>query len=277
MSEFAPSTAKGSDTANIHLQLKGQERTVSVAFRPGQQSARELLPIARELANHITEMAIEAIERQGRTISCRAGCAACCRQIVCISLVDAYALSELIAALPPKHQAIIRNRFAQAIRQLEHAGLLDPNEARGNRRLVSLEDGSDPNHAIRAVASRYFQLQIPCPFLDDEKCSIYDERPLVCREYHVTSPAENCAHLYEIGVEALEVPIRMGEVLVRVAHQVAGASKESIPLVLALEWAEAHPQELARSTDSLQMLRSMVKEIDQEYASAFDQRELEAP
>jgi Fe-S-cluster containining protein len=34
---------------------------------------------------------------------------------------------------------------------------------------------------------------MPCPFLEDESCSIHPDRPLVCREYLVTSPAELCA------------------------------------------------------------------------------------
>ncbi len=33
----------------------------------------------------------------------------------------------------------------------------------------------------------------PCLFLSaDNKCRVYDIRPVVCRKYHVTSPRENC-------------------------------------------------------------------------------------
>jgi uncharacterized protein len=31
-----------------------------------------------------------------------------------------------------------------------------------------------------------------CPFLEDDKCSIYEHRPFVCRVYHVLSPSELC-------------------------------------------------------------------------------------
>lgn len=34
----------------------------------------------------------------------------------------------------------------------------------------------------------------PCVFLGtDGRCRVYDLRPVACRKYHVTSPAENCA------------------------------------------------------------------------------------
>jgi Fe-S-cluster containining protein len=271
MSDAAPSPTAATDTANLHLQWGEQFRTVPVTFQRGAQTVRELLPIARELTHQITAMAVESAEREARSISCRAGCGACCRQLVVISLVDAQSLADLVASLPPDRQAVIRGRFDAAIRRLEEAGLLDPHEAKGNRRLVSDETQAAP-WAIRAVAARYFRQQIPCPFLENESCSIYADRPLVCREYLVTSPAERCARLYEVPIDPLELPIHMGDVLVHVGHEMAGADKEAIPLVLALEWAEAHPGALARKADGIQWLQAMMGQIDRQWAENFEER-----
>jgi len=271
MSELDASTAGAEETANIHLQFANQERTVCVTFRPGQQTVRELLPIARDVAHQITGMAIESAEREGRTISCRAGCGACCRQLVAISLIDAQALADLVASMPAERQTVIRDRFASSIRQLEDAGLLDPHGPKGSRVLLS-PAVADAKFAVRSVAARYFQQQIPCPFLENESCSIHAERPLVCREYHVTSPAADCARLFEIGVDRVEVPVRIGDCLVHVAHQLSGASLETIPLVLALEWAEAHPGALSQKSDSLQMLQTLMRQIDEQFAQSFDTR-----
>ena len=47
---------------------------------------------------------------------------------------------------------------------------------------------------------------VPCPFLEDESCSIHPERPLVCREYLVTSPAALCAGPTQEGVTPVAVP-----------------------------------------------------------------------
>jgi Fe-S-cluster containining protein len=272
MNEPESSAPQIAETANIHLQFGGHERVVPVLFQPGEQSPRDLLPIAQTLAHHVTELAIESAHRAGKTVSCRNGCAACCRQLIGISLLEAQSLADIVGSLPPERQALIRGRFAEAIRRMEKAGLLDANENKGNRRLLS-PDVADQNLAIRAVAARYFAQQIACPFLENESCSIYSQRPLVCREYHVTSPAEDCTRLYEIGVDRVEIPIPMVEVMVRVARRVAGTSQEAIPLVLALEWAEAHSEAFEKKVDSFQMLRTIMVEIDQEYANAFENRE----
>ena len=45
-----------------------------------------------------------------------------------------------------------------------------------------------------------------CPFLEEESCSIHPDRPLVCREYLVTSPAELCAGPTQEGVTPVAVP-----------------------------------------------------------------------
>ena len=84
--------------------------------------------------------------------------------------------------MPEPRRTEVRARFADAVAKIEAAGLLP--EARAFDSL--------PDEQYLALHPRYFALQIACPFLEDESCSIYSQRPLVCREYLVTSPAEYC-------------------------------------------------------------------------------------
>ena len=73
---------------------------------------------------------------------------------------------------------------------------------------------------------------MPCPFLEDESCSIHPERPLVCREYLVTSPAELCAGPAQEGVTPVPVP--------KVSLAARGLQEESddwFPLALLMAWA----------------------------------------
>jgi Fe-S-cluster containining protein len=246
------------EIANIHLEMFGADRCVPVAIPTGQQPVRALLPAARELTHEITGVAVRAAEREGRAVSCRAGCGACCRQLVVISLTEAQSLADAVAAMPPDRQAIIRQRFADALGRLEAAGLLDPGEPKGDRHLIHPGDGPP-------LAFRYFHQKIACPFLENESCGIYADRPLVCREYLVTSPAEDCARLYELPIARVEVPVHMGGVMVQLTHKVAGVPVESIPLVLALEWAEAHSAALEKTCGGLELLQTLVAEIENEH------------
>jgi hypothetical protein len=81
----------------------------------------------------------------------------------------------------------------------------------------------------------------------------------VCREYLVTSPAERCARLFEEPIDCIETPIHLGDVMVHTTHRIAGVSLESIPLVLALEWAENHSGKLEREESGVVMLTALIE------------------
>jgi hypothetical protein len=144
---------------------------------------------------------------------------------------------------------------------LEAAGLIDPNDRTGNRWLLDNEPGATQSLLPR-IAKKYFDQQVACPFLENESCGIYPDRPLVCREYHVTSPAERCPQIYQIGVDRVEVPRHLGEHLARTAHQVAGLQLQMIPLILALEWTAADDETEQKKFDGLDLVRAFVTEIN---------------
>lgn len=253
-----------SETANIHLQILGETRTVEVPIPDGQQPVAALFPAARALAHEVIACAVRKAEEAGRSVSCCAGCGACCRQLVVISQAECESLSELVAAMPPERQAVIRERFAQALTRLEAAGLLDQREPLGERHLIQPMP-AEGSRIAPPLAWRYFQQQIACPFLEDESCSIHPDRPLVCREYLVTSPAERCARLFEEPVNKIELPVYIANAMVQTIHHLTGAELESIPIVLALEWATAHPQALKQTTNGLELVQTLVAQTQQAY------------
>jgi hypothetical protein len=57
----------------------------------------------------------------------------------------------------------------------------------------------------------------------------------------------------------------MGGVMIQLTHQIAGAPLEGIPIVLALEWAEAHPNSLDNRQDGLTLLKQLVSETQTEH------------
>ena len=102
------------DTANIHLQLWEEEHVFAVPIPLGPRALVDLLHGARALSSQTTNATVARAQKEGRAISCRAGCGACCRQLVAISVVEARGLADLVARLPPERQAVIRERFAGA-------------------------------------------------------------------------------------------------------------------------------------------------------------------
>jgi Fe-S-cluster containining protein len=162
----------------------------------------------------------------GKAISCRKGCGACCRQLVPVSRTEGERLLQLVEAMPTERREVLKARFAAAEAAIEAAGLKD-RQGRSDREL----------------STAYFALGVPCPFLEDESCSIHPERPLVCREYLVTSPAELCAGPKQEGVTPVAVP--------KVSLAARGLQEEKddwFPLALLTAWARTRPRKATRRT-----------------------------
>ncbi len=190
-----------------------------------------VLPVLHGLWSTVEAGLVEDVEREGRRVSCRPGCGACCRQLVPITRIEARRLAELLEALPEPRRSVVHERFADAVRRLDEAGLLEtlrrPETVAADERLP--------------LGLAYFRLGIPCPFLEQESCSIHADRPLACREYLVTSPAENCANPGGGNIEGVAMPLRLSGCFARFTAAVGAGSAISVPLILAPEWAESHP------------------------------------
>ncbi len=225
---------QNSETVAIGVELvaAGWKLKTTILAPAGPRRLIQLLPLANALADAVTGMAERALEKQGEKISCRKGCAACCRSMVPISEVEARRLRELVESLPDPRRAQVVTRFAEVLCQLDEAGLLD--KLRTREQWTDLEN--------KKVQVEYFLQGIACPFLEDESCTIYGDRPASCREFLVTSPAEKCALPTNEEVRIVKLPFRVMSALARFDTGPATAERiRWVPLVLALEWAIEHP------------------------------------
>ncbi len=211
----------------------GQSRTEAVVRVPLEPMGTiELLPVLQSFGNQIVELAKNESDRSGKQISCRAGCGACCLQLVPIGECEAHFLADLIAHMPTPRREHIERRFAKAILALDRAGLSDRLPI-GSR----LADEA----AREKLGADYMQAEAACPFLEDESCSIHPDRPLACREYLVTSPAENCKHPTAESIEMVPLPVKISETLYRFGEGDNPQPARWFPLVLALRWSRDHP------------------------------------
>ena len=191
---------------------------------------RILLPLVQHLANAVVSLAEAAVKDAGKAISCRAGCGACCRQLVPVSRTEAHHLNDLIEAMPEPRRQVVRDRFASGKQRLIEAGMLEVSE-----RAADSEDRL-------AVGRDYFRLGIACPFLEEESCSIHADRPLACREYLVTSPPDLCRAEHEGTIRKVVLPARPMTAFARLDGDPSAERDSWVPLLLAPEWAEAIPE-----------------------------------
>ena len=245
--------------ARLRIALEAPDWRIESSLPVPAESApiETWLPFLHALSDEAARLSEQAAGRNGKQVSCRRGCAACCRQLVAISLVEARALARLVAETPEPRQSEIRARFARAAQRLADISAL-ASDARGDptpKGIPLIET------AQQRLAAAWFALRIACPFLDDEACSIHPSRPLVCREYLVTSPPEACSRLFELPVERIEPSVSLGPSLARATARIAGVAVVMIPLVMALQWADEIEAAPSGERDALRVLEILLGEI----------------
>jgi Fe-S-cluster containining protein len=238
-------------TANVKLASSDWEMAFQVNVAEGSISVKELLPMAQNLSEHIVNATVREIEARGGRISCCKGCGACCRQLVPISEAEARRIAELVESQPEARRSQVKARFEDAAKRLAEAGLLE--KLRQPERWY--------REGYRAFGLEYFRQAIPCPFLEDEACSIYPDRPITCREFLVTTPAIYCQNPAHEPIRSVKLPMNVGPALAKIGAPEGGSCEPRwVPLVLALEWNEANT-ESSPNRSGPDLLRELIQHL----------------
>ena len=249
------------DDLKLHLRVFDEDHEITGRARIGRARLQELLPLARTISEGVSKIAIAHETAAGKAISCARGCSACCHQLVPIAPAEAVRLAEVVEAMPRDRRREVTKRFEKAVRRMEQVGLVDPRRPRGQAALLSKE--KDPSAAWDDTSRRYFEANIACPLLEDDACGVYAERPMICREYNVTTPAELCK-THGAGVRDVPRPVRMSEAMTAATNEIWGRSDRGVPIPLALEWAAAHRKAFRAEGDGEQMAMALVGAIQTE-------------
>ena len=229
---------KNSKTANIKLTLYGKqlELNLSVPLKPVKPT--RMLPVLQNITNKFVQIGVEALVGENESISCQAGCGACCSQPVPLAEFEAYQITELVENLPEPRRTAIKQKFADACDQLEKIDWFN--------RMENAFKSTSSKDETRKLGLEYFQENIPCPFLEDQSCSIHPQRPLACREYLVTSPAENCKNPTAETVTHINVKFKVSDIVRRIWKTSNLANIDFVPMINSLNWAKTHPDKFAK-------------------------------
>lgn len=193
---------------------------------------------------------IAMLPQAGAEITCRAGCSACCRQLVVVSPLEAHALAEFVASRPELAARLTRSHAAW-----RDAIAADP-ELRSRLAAFVESEGYVSGPEGGALELDYWQAQLPCPFLEDDRCTVYPVRPFACQEHFVVSDPVLCSDDFDHAVPA-DTRLEFRAVANYVGTECYQLPDRLIPLPMALEYAAGHSEERARSTDDEALLLSM--------------------
>lgn len=247
------------DPPALQFRVWGEVVPVNAGKMPALIRLDEILPVLREVDDRLIEL---AANKDGRPISCAKGCSACCRvQPVPVTPAEAYALLLLVEGLPEPRRSTVISRFADCAARLEQAGLAEIY-------LEGRQAASDQE--ARSYAERYLELRLACPFLEEDACSIYADRPFVCREYQVTSPPEFCADPLTLPVTPVANVLSPVRAILQVTAALNPERSYTIPLTLALVYALSHRDTLERTYSAAEVLGQSIRSLLLSGYAAFE-------
>jgi Fe-S-cluster containining protein len=154
--------------------------------------------------------------------------------------------------MPEPRRSEVMARFADRVKRMNDAGLVAA--------FMTRNPADGPTEA-RALAVGHFHLGLVCPFLEDDACSVYADRPFGCQHYLVTSPVELCSDTLNNPVRRVKMPLAAAGATLKVTEEQLGWPQHTVPLVLALEYAVRHRAELERTYDAAPLARQWVQAV----------------
>jgi Fe-S-cluster containining protein len=247
--------AQSQDTVSVEFKvgIADGSFTATAVVPAGPTNLTQILPVLQSLDDSFIHGVTAQISQAGIGVSCKAGCGACCRQIVPLSIFEAEALAGYIRTLPDFQQEELKRRFHESLVRLSEAGLID--------RIVT-EDWLAGTDSAHQLALDYFKVGVPCPFLEKESCSIHPIRPLICREYLVSSAPQHCSNPAGMLVKPIVLPLYFSRILNAIGAEIENDARGWIPLVFLFAWMEsgARPGE-AVAGDGPKVLYEFVKRM----------------
>lgn len=154
-------------------------------------------------------------KNKNRTITCEKGCSACCslyqestiqecEVIVHYLMHNEKAYANFLNKYPKWRKSIKEGGdiFKRAEQHWKNFGTAS-SQVRDIAQFLELRKrGSESDELIR---KDYEKQLIPCPFLDNQLCSIYEVRPYVCAGHAVLTPKEWCDPLSPMHIRIIEL------------------------------------------------------------------------
>ena len=100
------------------LSVAGNPLEMNFRVPAAKLKLRRMLPVFQRMSDTFNDMGAAAIEANGKSISCTAGCGACCRQMVPVSEAEAFDLRDVVERMPEERRAVVKQRFADGLERL---------------------------------------------------------------------------------------------------------------------------------------------------------------
>lgn len=154
-----------------------------------KEFCRKYLELLIRIQNNTHNSLVETLTPKGEMITCRKGCTYCCFHYVTVSLAHGIVIVDYLY----KRKGLLK-QFVDNHEKWHRKGFSISNSI-DRTRIQAISSSTPIDRVIkdtRPLSARYLDMNIQCPFLVDNRCFIYDVRPLSCSGHYSVSPPDWC-------------------------------------------------------------------------------------
>ena len=237
------------ETFSLALDILGKPTCLYINVARGQARLSEMAPLARTLSTKLALATLERLRESGKSVPCCKGCSACCSYLIPLSVPEALCMAEELSALPPEEGRTLLQSSLDTAKTILEQMPKDFNTG---------EPPTDSGIRSSQLGAWYAGLRLHCPFLLDNLCVMYDQRPIACREHVVTGTATLCDVEGTGEPDVTKMPVSVLECLGRLAAELEQSDVEAIMLPLALPWAQENIERSKRTWSAVDMVEQFI-------------------
>jgi len=139
-----------------------------------------------QIRNNSHNALIETLASKDERITCQKGCTHCCFHYVTVSIAHGIVIVDYLYSNRALLKQFLDNYEKWARKGFHISESLDRTRTQAQSSSMAIDRVVS---ATRPLSERYFEMNIQCPFLVDNKCLVYHLRPTICSgHYAVSSP-----------------------------------------------------------------------------------------
>lgn len=234
------------DIVDLRRDMFGKPLLLHFGVRNGPATLADIVPAARSLSSKLVAIVEQELARRETAVPCRKGCSVCCRYLIFLSIAEAFRMVEEAGMMPTEQRQSLEKRCRRLSEQF--------------RRQLNMPPGPDPvNESPSEKMFRcYNSLKPSCPFLCDNLCTAYEQRPVGCRERMVAGSALQCRDVGDRQAKEVQMPFSIAETLARLSIELEGTGHEVVILPSVFEWYEANAERGRRTWPAQMMVERFV-------------------
>ncbi len=240
--DLCASRFDGREVISFDFDLCGENLQFNISAGTGMVGLGAIVPVARAICDKITDCVVQKNIEQGRRIPCCQGCSNCCKYLVTVSSAEVFSFADDVKKLDSLFYKYVQRKALLACKKM----------------LKKKSPVFSSNYQLDALSDWYKSLNFSCPFLFEGHCSIYDVRPIACREYFITGSPNVCKSKRG-SAEVLQMPVSLANILNDFCAEMEGQSDVSIMLPLFQVWANENSERKMRQFPAEHMVRTFVE------------------